>query len=169
MEGCATGRVLHGSAITTEAVRRAIPRSQESLRTLAKRYGVNQKMVAKRYKGCLSQITRWVARRPTQPFWRAKKKQLSPPFRRHRLLPPDDCLYALQATVPHLTMSSLHRCLQRHGITRLSDVEGDKRPKNKGRSYPMGYFHIDIAEVQTVEGKLYLFVAIDPASKFAFV
>jgi hypothetical protein len=33
----------------------------------------------------------------------------------------------------------------------------------------MGYFHIDIAEVQTVEGKLYLFVAIDPASKFAFV
>ena len=66
-------------------------------------------------------------------------------------------------------MSSLHRCLQRHGITRLSDVEGDKRPKNKCRSYPIGYSYIDIAEVQTVEGKLYLFVAIDPASKFAFV
>jgi hypothetical protein len=26
-------------------------------------------------------------------------------FRRHTLLPPDDCLYALQATVPHLTRS----------------------------------------------------------------
>jgi len=30
-------------------------------------------------------------------------------------------------------------------------------------------FHIDIAEVQTAEGKLYLYVAIDRTSKFAFV
>jgi hypothetical protein len=36
----------------------------------------------------------------------------------------DDCLYALQATIPHLTRSSLHRCLQRHGISRLPSVEG---------------------------------------------
>jgi hypothetical protein len=27
-------------------------------------------------------------------------------FRRHTLLPVDDCLYALQATIPHLTRSS---------------------------------------------------------------
>lgn len=27
-----------------------------------------------------------------------------------------DCLYALQATVPHLARSSLHGCLVRHGI-----------------------------------------------------
>src|SRR5262249_46498240 len=31
-----------------------------------------------------------------------------------------------------------------------------------------GYFHIDIAEVRTEEGKLHLFVAIDRTSKFAF-
>jgi RNA-directed DNA polymerase len=36
------------------------------------------------------------------------------------------------------------------------------------RSDPIGYFHIDIAEVQTAEGKLYLFVAIDRTSKFAY-
>lgn len=41
------GQVLHGSATTTEAVRRAIQHSQESLRTLAKHYGINQKTVAK--------------------------------------------------------------------------------------------------------------------------
>ena len=41
------GQVLHGSATTTEAVRRAIQHSQESLRALAKRYGVNPKTVAK--------------------------------------------------------------------------------------------------------------------------
>jgi hypothetical protein len=47
-------------------------------------------------------------------------------FRRHTLLPLDDCLYSLQATIPHLTRSSLHRCLQRHGISRLHEVTGDK-------------------------------------------
>ena len=41
------GQVLHGSARTTAAVRRAIHHSQESLRALAKRHGVNPKTVAK--------------------------------------------------------------------------------------------------------------------------
>ncbi|BCG76071.1 hypothetical protein MesoLj113a_72290 [Mesorhizobium sp. 113-1-2] len=90
-------------------------------------------------------------------------------FRRYTLLPLDDCLYALQATIPHLTRSSLHRCLQRHGIGRLPDVEGDKPAKRKFKSYPIGYFHIDIAEVRTEQGKLHMFVAIDRTSKFAFV
>ena len=41
------GQILHGSATTTEAVRGAIQHSQESLRGLAKRYGVNPKTVAR--------------------------------------------------------------------------------------------------------------------------
>ena len=90
-------------------------------------------------------------------------------FRRHTLLPLDDCLYALQATIPELTRSSLHRCLLRHGISRLPEVEGDKPAKKAFKRYPIGYFHIDIAEVRTAEGKLYLFIAIDRTSKFAFV
>jgi hypothetical protein len=88
-------------------------------------------------------------------------------FRRHTLLPLDDCLYALQPSIPHLTRSSLHRCLQRHGISRLPDMEGDKPKRQKFKRYPIGYFHIDIAELRTNEGKLYLFVAIDRTSKFA--
>jgi IS30 family transposase len=90
-------------------------------------------------------------------------------FRRHTLLPLDDCLYALQATLPHLTRSSLHRCLQRHGISRLPEAEGAKPPaRSKFKAYPIGYFHIDIAEFRTEEGKRYLFVEIDRTSKFAF-
>src|SRR5215217_4062525 len=46
MEGCAMGQVLHGSATTTEAIRRAIQNSQASLRSLAKRYSINPKTVA---------------------------------------------------------------------------------------------------------------------------
>ena len=90
-------------------------------------------------------------------------------FRRHTLLPLDDCLYALQPTIPHLTRSSLHRCLQRHGISRLPDMTGDKPKKKKFKRYPIGYVHIDIAEVRTGEGKLRLFVAIDRTSKFVYV
>ena len=41
------GQILHGSARTTEATRRAIQHSQESLRTLAAHYGINPKIVAK--------------------------------------------------------------------------------------------------------------------------
>jgi hypothetical protein len=85
-------------------------------------------------------------------------------FRRHTLLPLDDCLYALQATIAHLSRSSLHRCLERHGISRLPEVEGSKPGRKKFDSYPIGFFHIDLAEVRTAEGKLYLFVAIDRTS-----
>jgi IS30 family transposase len=36
------------------------------------------------------------------------------------------------------------------------------------KPYPIGYFHVDIAEVRTEEGKRYLVVAIDRTSKFAY-
>ncbi|MEY9463396.1 hypothetical protein ABH973_003809 [Bradyrhizobium ottawaense] len=163
------GQILHGCATTTEAVRRAIQNSQESLRGLAKRYGINQKTVAK------WKQRETVTDRSTGPK-EAKSTVLSieeeaiiVAFRQHTLLPLDDCLYALQPTIPHLTRSSLHRCLQRHGISRLPEVGGGKPSKKKFKAYPIGYFHIDIAELRTAKGKLHLYVAIDRTSKFAFV
>lgn len=163
------GQVLHGSATTTEAIRRAIQNSEESLRALSKRYGINQKTVAKwRKRTSLADLPTG-PREPHSTVLSLEDEATIVAFRRHTLLPLDDCLYALQPTIPHLTRSSLHRCLQRHDISRLPEVEGAKEPKKKFKSYPIGYFHVDIAEVQTAEGKLYLFVAIDRTSKFAFV
>jgi transposase-like protein len=163
------GQILHGSATTTEAVRRAIQHSQESLRALAKRYGINQKTVAK-WKARTSVTDRPTGpKQPKSTVLSIEDEAIVVAFRRHTLLPLDDCLYALQATIPHLTRSSLHRCLQRHGISRLPDVDGDKPTRRKFKIYAIGYFHIDIAEVRTAEGKLHLFVAIDRTSKFAFV
>ena len=94
------GQVLHGSATTTEAVRRAIQNSQESLRALAKRYGINQKTVRK-WRGRSS-----VTDLPTGPkerkstVLRLEVEAMIVAFRRHTLLPLDDCLYALQPTIP---------------------------------------------------------------------
>ena len=163
------GHILHGSATTTEAVRRAIQHSQESLRALAGRYGINQKTVAKWKKRSSVSDTPTGPKNPKSTVLSIEEEAIIVVFRKHTLLPLDDCLYALQAAIPNLTRSSLHRCLQRHGISRLPDVGGDKPDKKKFKSYPIGYFHIDIAEVQTAEGKLYLYVAIDRTSKFALV
>jgi transposase InsO family protein len=163
------GQVLHGSATTTEAVRRAIQHSQASLRTLAKRYGINPKTVAKWKRRNSVADQRTGPKEPRSTVLSLEEEAIVVAFRRHTLLPLDDCLYALQATIPHLTRSSLHRCLKRHGISRLPDAEDDKAEKKRFKAYPIGYFHIDIAEVQTAEGKLALFVAIDRTSKFAFV
>lgn len=163
------GQVLHGSATTTEAVRRAIQHSQESLGALARRHGINQKTVAKWKRRTSTADLPTGPKDPRSTSLSIEEEAVVVAFRRHTLLPLDDCLYALQATIPHLTRSSLHRCLQRYGISRLPEVEGEKTAKRKFRSYPIGYFHIDIAEVRTEQGKLHLFVAIDRTTKFAFV
>jgi hypothetical protein len=62
-------------------------------------------------------------------------------FRKQTLLSLDDCLYALQETIPHLTRSSLHRCLQRHGISHLPEIAADnpaKQPFKLPRSLDRG-------------------------------
>ena len=90
-------------------------------------------------------------------------------FRRHMLLPLDDCFYALQATIPRLSRSALHRCFLRHGISRLPlSEEGQRPPKKEFRDYPIGYLHVDFTGVKTEESKQYPFVAIDRPSNVAF-
>lgn len=161
------GQVLHGSATTTHAIRAAIQRSTAPLKELAAQYGLNHKTVAKWRKRAFVHDAPMGPKVVRSTVLTAEEEAAVVAFRKHTLLPLDDCLYALQATIPHLTRSSLHRCLQRHGISRLPEVEGDK-PRKAFKHYPIGFFHIDIAEVRTEEGKLYLFVAIDRTSKFAF-
>ena len=162
------GQVHHGSATTTAAIRRAIQHSQASLRQLAKRYGINPKTVAKWKKRHSTADRKTGPSEPKSTVLSLEDEAVIVAFRRHTLLPLDDCLYALQPTIPHLTRSSLHRCLQRHGISRLPETDGDKPLRSKFKRYPIGFFHIDIAEVRTAQGKLYLLVAIDRTSKFAF-
>ena len=107
------GQVLYGSATTMEAVRRAIQNTQESLRALAKHYGINQKTVAKwKRRTCVAHL-------PTGPkdanstVLTIEEEAIIVAFRKHTLLPLDDSLYALQPTIPHLSRSSLDRCLHR--------------------------------------------------------
>jgi transposase InsO family protein len=135
---------------------------------LAARYNLNAKTVAKWRRRTTVEDARMGPRQPHSTVLTREQEATIVAFRQRTLLPLDDCLYALQASIPHLTRSSLHRCLQRHGISRLPEINGDKPARKKFAKYAIGYFHVDIAEVHTEQGRLYLFVAIDRTSKFAY-
>ncbi len=137
------------------------PLTQASLAQLSRGLGINPKTVAKWRKRATVEDLKTGPKEPRSTVLSEAEEAMIVAFRRHTLLL-DDCRYALQPSIPHLTHSARHRCLRRHGISRLPDIEGDK-PKR----YPIGFFHIDIAKVQTVAGKLYFFVGIDLTSKFA--
>ena len=150
------GQVRHGSATTTHAVRAAIQRSQASLSALSRELGINPKTVAKWRKRATVEDQKTGPKAPHSTTLTQAEEAAVVAFRRHTLLPLDDCLYALQPSIPQLTRSALHRCLQRHGISRLPDIEGDKPKRQRFKRYPIGFFHADIAEVQTAEGKALL-------------
>ena len=94
------GQILHGSAKTTEAVRQAIQNSQESLRVLAQRYGINQKTVAKWKRRTSVRDLSTGPKDPKSSVLSLEEEAIIVAFRRHTLLPLDDCLYSLQADDP---------------------------------------------------------------------
>ena len=162
------GQVLRGSARTTVAMRAAIQRGQESLQTLATRPGINPKTVAK-WRKHTTTTDAAMGPMPASTVLTVEQEAMAVAFRRHPLLPLDDCLYALQAMIPHQSRSAWHRCFQRHGIRRLPlGEDGPSPPKKKFKDCPVGYLPVDFAGVRTEEGRQYLFVTIDRTRKVAF-
>ena len=90
-------------------------------------------------------------------------------FRRRTLLPLDDVLGRLRETLPRLSRSALHRCLQRHYISRLPRDPERSSKRGHFAETQIGYVHVDAAELRTAEGKVHLFLAIDRVSKFTYV
>jgi hypothetical protein len=149
------GQVLPGSARTTQAIRRSIQRSQESLQTLAKRHSIDPKTVAK-WRKRTTTTDAPMGPKPASTVLTVEEEAIAVAFRQHTLLPLDDCRYALPETIPHLSRSALHRWLKRHGVSRLPlSEDGQSTPKKKFKDYPIGYLHVDFAEVPTEEGRQY--------------
>lgn len=130
------GQVLHGSAKTTHAVRAELQRSQASSAELAQRFGINEKTVRK-----------WRSRRTVEDEPMGPKERHSSTLsaieeaaivalRVQARLPLDDVFVALKDVIPRLTRSSLHRCLQRHGISRLPKADREKPKRFKAYEIP---------------------------------
>ena len=159
---------LHGSARTTPRVRAELQASQASTRALAARYGLNPKTVAK-WRGRTGTADAPMGpARPRSTSLTEAEEAIVVEFRRRTLLPLDDVLGCLRETIPALSRSALHRCLIRHGISRLP--QGEKTSKRQRfAETAIGYVHIDVCELRLAEGKLFMFLAIDRVSKFTHV
>jgi hypothetical protein len=161
------GQLLHGSARTTAAVRRAIQYRQESRAKLASRDDLRSKTVAKWKKRTQVHDAPRGPKQPRSTGLTVAEEALMVAFRKPTLLPLNDCLSTWQATRPYLTRSARHRGLPRPDISRLPDLGGEKLAKKELKSYAIGSFPIDIVEVRTAEGQRYVFVAIDRICKCA--
>src|SRR3712207_6368239 len=75
--------------------------SQESVRALARRYGVSPTTVQKWRKRQTVTDERMGPKQPRSTVLSLEEEAVIVAFRRHTLLPLDDCLYALQPTIPH--------------------------------------------------------------------
>ena len=160
--------VLHGSARTTPRLRAELQASKESSRALAARYGLNPKTVAKWRKRTTTADAAMGPKTVKSSVLTPAEEAVVVAFRQKTLLPLDDVLGCLRDTIPNLSRSALHRCLQRHGISRLP-VEETKDQRKRFKSYEIGYVHIDSAELRHADGKLIMFLAIDRVSKFTHV
>lgn len=165
------GNIHHANARTTARIRQEIQNSSQSLVALAKRYGINPKTVLhwKHAEGVCDKKSG-----PTNPcstVLSATEEQIICEFRRLTKFALDDVFICLKDKIPALTRSNLHRCLQRHGLSRLP-VENDetgKPSRKKFKEYDIGFVHVDITEIRLKDVKMYLFVGIDRVCKYAYI
>src|SRR4051812_29461715 len=139
--------VLHGSARTTLHVRAELQASQEATCVLAARYGLKPKTVAKWRKRTTTADPPMGPARPRSTTLTEAEEAIVVEFRRRTLLPLDDVLGCLRASIPKLPRRALHRCLVRHGISRLP--KDGERTSKRGRfaETQIGYVHIDHCEL----------------------
>jgi transposase InsO family protein len=160
---------LHGSARTTPRVRAELQASEESTRALAARYGLNPKTVAK-WRGRTGTADAPMGpKRPRSSVLTEAEEAVVVEFRRRTLLPLDDVLGCLREAIPTLSRSALHRCLTRHGISRLPEGEEKASKRQRFAETRIGYVHVDACQLRSAEGKVHMFLAIDRVSKFAYV
>ena len=159
--------VLHGSARTTPRLSR-VARVEREQPALAARYGLNAKTVRKWRKCTTTADAPMGPRKPTSTVLTPAEEAMVVAFRQKTLLPLDDVLGCLRDAIPHLSRSALHRCLQRHGISRLP-IEETGEQRKRFKTYEIGYVHMDSCELRHADGKLAMYLAIDRVSKFAYV
>ena len=160
---------LHGSARTTPRVRAELQASKEKTNALAERYRLSRTTVTKWRAPTSTADAPMGPRSPRSTVLTLIEEAMIVEFRRRTLLPLDDVMGCLKDSIPNLTRSSLHRCLERHGISRLPDSQEKASKRGKFAEQTIGYVHLDHCELRLADGKLHMFLAIDRVSKFTYV
>jgi len=163
------GQLLHPTATTTQRVRKEIQTSCKTLKEIAITYHISYATARK-----------WRNREQVEDVVSGRKKgagsvlsdveeRIICEVRTKTWLPLDDLYMLLKPHISVLSRRNLHRCLQRNGISRLPELEGEKRVKKEFKKYEPGYVHIDTFEVKVGKEKYYGFVAVDRCTKYVYV
>ena len=132
-------------------------------------FGLNPKTILKWRKRSITTDALMGPKTPKSTVLTPAEEAIIVKFRRRTLLPLDDVMGCLRDTIPNLSRSALHRCLQRHGIARLPKAEDTSSKRKTFNETEIGYVHIDSAQLRSAEGITHMFLAIDRVSKFAYV
>ena len=165
------GQILHGTATTTHAIRAKIQASKTSIKEIAKQYHINPKTAFKwKHRDSVEDI-KCGAKPGKGSVLTSVDEAVIVETRRKTLLSLDDLYDLIRPLICVLTRSNLHRCLQRHGVSRLDDLlpEEEKGQTKSFKDYAPGYLHIDTAQINLGKDKWYLFVAIDRATRYVYV
>jgi transposase-like protein len=165
---------LHKQATTTPKVRAAIQQSDEVGTLLAERFGVTPQTIYK-WRNRDSVEDRSHTPHRLQTTLTPAQEAVAVELRRTLLVSLDDLLAVVREFLnPNVSRSGLDRCLRRHGVGNLHDLQAkDPRPKHKAfKAYEPGYLHVDVKylpQMAEETSRRYLFVAIDRATRWVFI
>jgi transposase InsO family protein len=167
---------LHKQARTTPAIRAEIQAATGTNVELAARYNVSVLTIAKWRKRDSVEDRSHTAHR-LQTTLLPAQEQIAVELRKTLKLGLNDLLVVVREFLnPHVSRSGLDRCLRRHGVGSLRDLEpaasNDKPQPKSLKHYEPGYVHIDVKYLPQMPDETqrrYLFVAIDRATRWVFV
>ena len=168
---------IHPQARTTPRTRAEIKASALPLSELAERYNIT-KATARKWKS--RQTTEDLSHRPHKLSTTLTPGQeaIVVELRRMLLLPLDDLLVVTREFInPAVSRSGLDRCLQRHGVGNLRDLQAEASgecaaPPKSFKDYEPGFVHVDIKylpQMPDEKARRYLFVAIDRATRWVYL
>lgn len=141
---------------TSAEIRKAIQQSDDSVRSLARRYGIDPKTVVRwRRRDSVDDLK---AGRPRSSASGLSLGQeaLVLACRLHLRLPLDGCLQLLKPWASAVSRSSLHRCLQRRGLSRLPAASELDEAQSVS-------FNLSLLEL----GKRRVLIALERSSRYA--
>jgi transposase InsO family protein len=165
---------LHSQATTTPKVRAAIQASDEPGTVLAERFGVTPQTIYKWRKRDSVEDRSHTPHR-LQTTLTPAQEAVAVALRKALLISLDDLLAVVREFLnPNVSRSGLDRCLRRHGVGNLRDLQAKAaRPKGSAfKAYEPGYIHVDVKylpQMADESSRRYLFVAIDRATRWVFI
>ncbi len=165
---------LHKQARTTPAIRKEIEQATGTLAELAARYNVTIDTIRK-WKSREAVEDRSHTAHRLQTTLTPAQERIAVELRKILKLGLDDLLVVIREFLnPAVSRSGLDRCLRRHGVGSLRDLEPTATVKTSKpfKAYDPGYFHVDVKylpQMPDETSRRYLFVAIDRATRWVFV